>query len=455
MTNRPPSPPRRLLPSCAAVVMAVSALTAVLTAGASPAAAAESAVGQVSLLIGEARVVRKGGAVETLRRGSSILVGDRVETAANGHVHVRFIDNAAVSVRPESVLEVQAYRYDAERPQNNEVRLHVEQGTSRSISGHATDADKNRFRLNTPVAAIGVRGTDFIVQTSDLGMRATVAEGAIVVGALGAGCSKAGLGPCAGAQTSVLSADMGKLMVEVNRGEQVARLVPASGALVAAAGTAEERVAAQRAVDSTTRTAALAAAQPFGTNDRKAAEVLTIAANVPARNSAPDASAQMVWGRYAFASFNDNVSDWRLHYLRPGREVVTGDGDYVLFRTASANGERVLTTNEANAKFNLTRGQATFDSAGKVEAASIDGGTLTLDFSRRTFATALALSSPTAGKAELRVAGDVRADGTFAPAPDNGQKVIGAVTLDGKEAGYLFERGVIGGLFRGKTLWGR
>ena len=33
--------------------------------------------------------------------------------------------------------------------------------------------------------------------------------------------------------------------------------------------------------------------------------------------------------------------------------------------------------------------------------------------------------------------------------------LAGAVSLDGKEAGYLFERGAGSGLFRGKTLWGR
>ncbi|HRD85646.1 MAG TPA: FecR domain-containing protein, partial [Rubrivivax sp.] len=86
-----------------------------------------------------------------------------------------------------------------------------------------------RFRLNTPLAAIGVRGTDFIVQTTDQGVRATVADGAIVVGALGGACSAAGLGPCTGAAARELSADMGRLMVEVRRGDDMARLVPQAG----------------------------------------------------------------------------------------------------------------------------------------------------------------------------------------------------------------------------------
>jgi hypothetical protein len=54
----------------------------------------------------------------------------------------------------------------------------------------------------------------------------------------------------------------------------------------------------------------------------------------------------------------------------------------------------------------------------------------------------------------------VGANGVFSvgdrSAPRQNLEVVsGAFTLDGKEAGYLFERGTAGGLFRGKTLWGR
>lgn len=421
--------------------------------------AADMTVGQVSLLIGEARVFRKDGSIESLRRGDPIQVGDRIETAANGQVHLRFIDNGAISVRPESELEVLAYRYDAARPGSNEVRLNVRRGTSRSISGHATDLDKSRFRLNTPVAAIGVRGTDFIVQSSDSAMRATVVEGAIVVGAIGASCSAAALGPCAGG-TRVLSADMGRLMVEVLSGDQTARLVPVAGqVMVAAAAAAEERIAPQRAADSAARSVGMAAAQAFQNNDRAAADLLTIAEGiVPDLNSASDPKAQLAWGRYSFAlPLNDQLSQLAVVAGR-GREAVVGDADFTLFRAADTGADpQALTASQGVADFRLSRAQATFTpDFGPAEAASVDGGTLTLDFSRRTFATALALSSDSAGKAELRVGGDVRSDGVFVVRDtDPRQYVAGGVTADGKEAGYLFERGTVGGLFRGKTLWGR
>ncbi len=457
-SHSPTSAPRPFLAFAAA--LAGCALSLGLVA---PVLAAETGVGQVSLLIGEARVVHADGSREALRRGATIWVGDRVETSANGHVHVRFIDNAAVSVRPESVLEVQAYRYDAAQPQSNEVRLRVEQGTSRSISGAATELDKTRFRLNTPIAAIGVRGTDFIVQTDARGVRATVSDGTIIVGALGGTCTPQSLGPCGGAEARVLSAEMGRQMAEVRPGDRAARIVPAAGqALAAASPGAEERVAARTAAETTARSAGQLAAEPSPSallrgNDRAAAALLTIAAaNAPDLNRASDPNGQLIWGRWSVSPISDDKLAVPFSIASTGRHITVADDVGGLFRTNdSANPSRLLSDSlVSKVDFRLSRASATFEAGGKTELASVDGGTLSLDFAHRTFATALALSSASVGKAELRMGGDVRADGTFA-VKDLDQRLAGAVTLDGKEAGYLFERNVGGGLFRGRTLWGK
>jgi len=423
--------------------------------------ASSEAVGQVSLLIGDAWVVHSDGSRQALKRGASIQVGDRIETSANGHVHVRFVDNGAVSVRPDSVLQVQAYRYAAQQPLLNEVRLKVEQGTSRSISGAATEADKNRFRLNTPIAAIGVRGTDFIVQTDKTGMRATVSDGAIVVGALGGACQANGLGPCGGKDARLLSADMGRLMVEVKPGEQMAHVLPAAGtALASAAYSAEERVAARAAAESAARVAGILAARPRDAEVTLGADphvlmALTMASVDPNEVSrGANFNSQLVWGRYAIASGANDKLSAAFSVASLGRSIAVGDEYFGLFRAASA-GELLPSNLNTKVDFRLTRATATFEgAAGLSEAATVHAARLSLDFANRSFATALALSSPTGGKTEFRMAGDVRSDGVFV-LQDPSQKIAGAVSMDGKEAGYMFERGVTGGLFKGRTLWGR
>jgi hypothetical protein len=427
--------------------LSVAGLVSSLVACAAVAAEPQP-VGHVSLVIGIASVVRADGAREALRRGASIMVGDRLETTANGHVHIRFVDNGAVSVRPESVLEVQSYRYDTQNPALNEVRLRLDQGTSRSISGAATEADKSRFRLNTPIAAIGVRGTDFIVQSDLSGVRATVADGAIVIGPLSADCTTGTLGPCAGEASRVLSAGMGGLMAEVRAGEGRTRLVPAAGTVLAAVSAKRDEAAGHRPQGE---------ALTYSVNDRAGADLLTIATvQIPIDlNRTADLSSQLVWGRWtAGASPDDKVAvpDW---VAAVGRHYTgIGTADFGLFRADQSQPGNILSDSlNATAEFKLTRAFATFEGGGKSESATVQGGSLTIDFARRNFATGLLLSSSSGGTAELRAGGIVRSNGTFA-VRDSEQLVAGVVSSDGKEAGYLFERGAAGGWFKGRTLWG-
>lgn len=438
----------------------VPALTlALLSAGV---AAAES-VGHVSLLIGNAEVVHADGRRSALTRSAEIHVGDRIETGANGHVHVQFIDKGAVSIRPDSSLQVQAYQYDAQRPADSEVRLKLERGSGRSLSGAATEFDKSRFRLNTPIAAIGVRGTDFVVQSDLHGVRATVADGAIVVTPYGAACSAAGLGPCAGMDSRELSAGMGRLMAEVRPGDRSTQLVAASDIAylsTALSGERREHDDDQGEALTAARASGLLAAEPTRAqqqrgNDRTAAEMLTLAAvKVPDLNRAPSLDSQLVWGRWAMLPGTNDRLTVPFSLARLDRHVTVADYDAGLFRAnQTVPGEQFPTSLAGTVQFRLSRATATFESSRGMEAASVLAGNLTIDFTRRQFATGLDLASASGVSGTLRMAGDIRNDGIFA-VTDSTQRVAGAIAFDGKEAGYLFETGSVGQMFRGRTLWG-
>ena len=429
------------------------------------ASSAASPVGEVTLLIGEARVVRPNGAAQPLRAGDAIHVGDRIETGGSGHVFLRFVDRGALSLRPSSVLEVQAYRFDEARPQNNEVRLRVEHGTGRSLTGAATELDKSRFRLNTPIAAIGVRGTDFIVQTDALRTLASVAEGAIVVGALGAQCPEQAVGPCAGVPVRHLSADMGRVVLEMRAGDTVASIVPATPRQVAA-GHGLRSAAEAHAAESAAFNAGLRAAEPDspGRHRRLDDEASQLLAGVSLPKPDPGATTplpepvvtQLAWGRWTFSPAANDTLSQPYAVASIGRHITVANSQVGLFRADDpSNPQKLLPESlDARVAFRLSRGQASYESPAGVQAARIDGGTLVLDFAQRTFATALALSAAGVAAKELRAAGVVRPDGTFA-VRDPTHHVAGAVSLDGREAGYLFERAVESGLFRGTTLWGR
>jgi hypothetical protein len=154
------------------------------------------AVGEVSLVLGEAVVLSDDGRRDDVSRGTVISVGDEIETRANGHVHIRFIDDALVSVRPNSRLSIDRYEFDANRPTRSAVKFSLSEGVTRAISGEAAKTARERFRLNTPVAAIGVRGTDFVVGAIAGTTRVQVNEGAIVMAPYSDACSVDAFGPC-------------------------------------------------------------------------------------------------------------------------------------------------------------------------------------------------------------------------------------------------------------------
>ncbi|HPZ83476.1 MAG TPA: hypothetical protein PL064_08570, partial [Thermogutta sp.] len=51
--------------------------------------ASSDVVGEVTTVIGVADVQRRSGVGESVRRGSTIRSGDRVETGSGAHVHIR------------------------------------------------------------------------------------------------------------------------------------------------------------------------------------------------------------------------------------------------------------------------------------------------------------------------------------------------------------------------------
>lgn len=429
------------------------------------AAAQAQGVGVISFAIGQGVVQRDNGTTTPAERGVRIHVGDRVETAASGQVHIRFVDDAAVSVRPNSTLLVQDYTFDPNRPELNEVRLKLDKGAGRSISGGATAQDKSRFRLNTPIAAIGVRGTDFIVQAQPDAVRATVADGTIVIAPYGHGCSLSGLGPCEGGWARELSADMGQWVAEVRPGDVATRLVRAPRSNATGAGGEDGSNAASGPWtdrDMTTlRASGLLAAEPTTAesirgNDRAAAEVLNLAAiNVPELNSPPPLTASLVWGRWAIYPEAGDHLTVPYALARVDRLVTVADYGAGLFRTnASLQWDQLARTDGGIVEFGINHAAATYESEDGIVNASVKAANLTVDFGRRTFATALDLATDTGVAGQIRASGPIRPDGLFV-AVDPTQRVAGALSGDAREAGYLFEAFQGNDVFRGRTLWGR
>jgi hypothetical protein len=430
-------------------------------------------VGEVTLLIGQAQLVGADDVVRTVERGQSVRAGDRIETREGGHVHVRFVDGGRLSVRPSSRLQIENYSHSATQPQGSAIKFRLDEGVIRSITGTWGEEARERFRLNTPMAAIGIKGTDFVVKSDANVTAASVYSGAILLAPLD-DCATP-LGSCQKGREKLLSADMKGLMLELNRQQGAPQFVaavdllasarrPAAGVAIAttvppAVGVGAEARAATGAnldrpiVNEARGRDLVEAATQIAAAQIAAAQSPVVPAPAPLQ---PQVN-ELIWARYAWVKDGglDTLSQTFEQASAAGRESVAFGTAHALTRNASPAGA-VLTTTDAAVNFRLAGSSAFFQRNFDlgVEAAKVDNGTLAVDFSRATFATQLGVSSPTLGADSVVASGSIGKDGVMRTTSANAT-VLGATTLDGKEAGYLFEKNIPTGALRGVTLWGR
>jgi hypothetical protein len=473
------------IPSTLRAVVAIALSLLVGAALASAPAAGKPIVGEVTLVIGPVFVQAGDGARQPVQRGAEVRLGDRMETEVGGHVHLRFVDGARVSVRPASRIVIQDY---ADPSRSGGIRFSLETGVVRSITGRWGEADKQRFRLNTPVAAIGVKGTDFVVRADSSVTQASVFAGEIVLSPLSSGCVGS-FGPCLNGREKSLAADAGRTMIELRRDEAVPQFVPAVDLLSgvkrsAGSGKLASESAASRQPTSAASTTAVAqggdqAAPPLPVVSERAGdaarpETLVAQATSPAMpvqtselrvdsvaaqtmQTAPtgEGKRDLVWGRYAWAPVvaTDDFSVKFSQAVAAGHERVGSDGAFVLLRPLDGT---TFSPAKAKAEFLLESAMATV--VGKrgvvTESVKVEGGSLSVDFAKSSFATSLQTRASLSGAQLVQASGAITADGRMDVQSSNSQ-LQGAFNNSGTQAGYVFRKTLPDGILMGTTLWGR
>jgi hypothetical protein len=114
--------------------------------------------GTVELVTGLVTVQTQEGRTFAPRVGAQIPVGAEIVTGRDGEIHVETADSGFVALRPNTRLRIAEYR--AEGDELDTQILSLVRGTFRSVTGWIGRHNADRYRVTTPTATIGVRGTD-------------------------------------------------------------------------------------------------------------------------------------------------------------------------------------------------------------------------------------------------------------------------------------------------------
>lgn len=388
-----------------------------------------SSVGEAMFVTGQVWA-NSGSGQKPLETGHRLADGTSLQTGQNGYAYIRMTDGGFFILRPNSKARIVNYIADLSTPSNSKLRLDLETGNVRAISGEAAHRAPDSFRLNTPIAAIGVRGTDFTVSTTADNTRVTVVEGVVVVDKLGAGCLANTFGPCSSNFAQVLrAADMQSL--EVLRNEPALRRETLE----------DNKNSVPTANKTNTSTYANASAESVSErlNQASTSRVVTGAVTEDPQH--------IFWGRWRTVDKlmpSGSVSD--------GLKNNEGFSDGLLFSLWREAGSAPTLPQSGQWNFQLS-GYESYFLVGKpgewtALPTQIKDASLSIDLVQRSFSTKLTTFNENAS-ANLFAKGSVDSNGYFLwELPGSNMSVRGALAgKDGNQAGYIFNTQL------GPTIW--
>lgn len=366
--------------------------------------------GKVIFVAGDAQLLGRPAT-----EGAAVEEGQMLQTGADGFLYVKTVDNGLFILRPNTRARIVTYQIDDKNPGNTRIKLELISGVARSKSGDAVKRARQNFRFNTPVAAIGVRGTDFTVFTDDATSRVSVLSGGVVVTGFGDACRPDGIGPCEGVFSRELSAAQRGKVLQVQRGAQAPTVINsenvlqgqpvnpagapvAAGAMTPVEETVNTRKNEQLASDLASKAPSIGAKPTHpvaggpdtggGSNDPvPPVGPITLDPLPPVVTPEPPVKqAGILWGRWV--RVNDMSIDFNLTTERTRNHLVGTNGNYAILRTA---GQEYVAPERGAVGFTLADSDAlvitSYGTSSIATVANLLNGKLNVDFGSRSFTT--------------------------------------------------------------------
>jgi len=120
--------------------------------------AAQDAIGTVSRIQGEASGTRNG-ATRALAPNSAVFLNETVATGETARLEVTFTDNTRLTLGEKAKLTLDNYVYDSATGRGT-IKFGL-LGAFRFVSGQVSKLASAEVSVTTPVAIVGIRGTEF------------------------------------------------------------------------------------------------------------------------------------------------------------------------------------------------------------------------------------------------------------------------------------------------------
>lgn len=137
-------------------------------------------VARVVVASGEVTARAPDADKRALKRRSAVHQGETVVTGSDSRTQLRFEDGAVIALASNSRLVIERYRFQEEDEADHAV-VRLLTGGLRTLTGEVAETQPDNYEVKTPLASIGVRGTDYQLTLRDETLAVAVWEGQAVV----------------------------------------------------------------------------------------------------------------------------------------------------------------------------------------------------------------------------------------------------------------------------------
>lgn len=118
----------------------------------------------ITHISGPLAVRKADGTTKVLAIGSLVEEGDTIVTRKRTYARMKFTDGSEVTLKPDTQFKIEQHRYDRANPSGDAGNYNLIKGGLRTITGQiGKRGNPDSYRMQTPTATIGIRGTIFDV----------------------------------------------------------------------------------------------------------------------------------------------------------------------------------------------------------------------------------------------------------------------------------------------------
>jgi hypothetical protein len=118
--------------------------------------------GKIGYMSGALVAQRPDGTVKVMAPKAEVLEGDLLVTAKDSYAQVVMNDGTKMTMRPNSNLKIETYKFKQNEPQADAAVFRLLKGGFRTVTGLiGKRGNKDAYKLRAATATIGIRGTDF------------------------------------------------------------------------------------------------------------------------------------------------------------------------------------------------------------------------------------------------------------------------------------------------------